>query len=118
MLKRKGEAISPLFDPGPHVAIRHAGAIAHRSSAPSPYCASRAAISGDDCIRVLEQFGLIQYERRPGATWMECGATFVLVPACDKVPIETLEDLLDAAGVSMKDFLERLDALSLGRIVA
>jgi hypothetical protein len=66
----------------------------------------------------LEQFGLMQYESRPGATWMECGAAFVLVPACEKLPIETLEDLLDAAGVSLEDFLERLDALSLERSVA
>jgi hypothetical protein len=120
MLRRESAANFRLSEPAAHVAIRHVEAIGHTSSTRlvPPALVSRAAISGDDCLRVLERFGLTQYEKVRGGIWMESGAAFVLVPECESLPIETIVDLLDEARISLEDFLEHLDALSLERIVA
>jgi len=66
--------------------------------------------SGDECARALERCGILRFEQGSGVVWMECGATFVAVPACDAVPIETLVDILAKSGLSPKAFLGQLRA--------
>jgi hypothetical protein len=68
--------------------------------------------SGDECVRVLERCGMLRFEEGTGVVWMECGATFVAVPACDAVPAETLIDILLKSGLSPRAFLGKLRSAS------
>jgi hypothetical protein len=70
--------------------------------------ASLPTCSGDECAGALERCGMLRFDQGCGVVWMECGATFVAVPACNAVPIETLADILVKSGLSPKAFLGQL----------
>lgn len=65
--------------------------------------------SGDECARALEKSGMRRFDEGGGVVWMECGATFVAVPACDTIPHETLIDILDNSGLSPQAFVRHLE---------
>jgi hypothetical protein len=68
--------------------------------------------SGDECVRALERCGMLRFEQGSGVVWMECGATFVAVPACNALPAETLSDILLKSGLSPHAFLGELRSAS------
>jgi hypothetical protein len=68
--------------------------------------------SGAECVRALERCGMLRFEEGTGVIWMECGATFVAVPACDALPAETLSDILLKSGLSTRAFLGELRSTS------
>jgi hypothetical protein len=71
---------------------------------------SLPACSGDACARALEKCGMTRFDEAAGVVWMECGATFFAVPACDVLPVETLADILAKSGLSAGAFVAQLDA--------
>lgn len=67
-------------------------------------------VSGDECANALERCGLVRCEEGAGVVWMEVGATFVCVPRCDRLPAETLTDILSTSGLSTGEFVKQLDS--------
>jgi hypothetical protein len=66
------------------------------------------ACSGHECARALERCGMLRFDDSGDVLWLECGATFVAVPACGAVPRETLADILHKSGLSTQTFLRHL----------
>jgi len=66
------------------------------------------ACSGHECARALERCGMLRFDDSGDVLWMECGATFVAVPACGAVPRETLANILHKSGLSIQAFLRHL----------
>jgi hypothetical protein len=64
--------------------------------------------SGDECARALEKCGMLRFDEGDDVLWMECGATFIAIPACGTVPRETLADILSRTGLSPQAFLRHL----------
>jgi hypothetical protein len=66
------------------------------------------ACSGHECARALERCGMLRFDDGGDVLWMECGATFVAVPACGSLPRETLADILAKSGLSTEAFRRHL----------
>jgi len=96
------------------IILRHAEITDHVDAAPTSSQQARSGdallsgVSGQDCARALERCGILRFEEAPGVIWMEVGATFVAVPRCDAVPVETLCGILTDSGLSVEAFVEHL----------
>ncbi len=112
MPNRKIDGLSPFAAPS-RVAFGHvetSGISQHeRTSERRSALGILPRVSGDECASALERCGLVRSDEGASFVWMEAGATFVCVPRCDRLPADTLAEILSASGLSTGDFVRQLD---------